>query len=828
MSAWVEDRAGRMSVRDARADERVGRLRVRLPTFFVVTAMCALTYAGLLYHPATGAALAVAGIATACGGALWLALEALGGARRSWAARLPPRATRAAVTFVTTLVALELGLLAIGVPAHLIAPWHWGKLASSVNGGLGQLGRWTWPYLGNARWARIAVLMLLVPATTVMALLFFWPTRPGAGARRVGALAIAVALALCGMTNAPGGAWRAQGLLLLVLVFAWLWLPTLRGFDAVRAIGWTAACALAALIAAPLLSGSHAWIPFASADSTRGAPRPSGSHAWIPYGFVEGTHPIEFQPDQLYRPIKGSPSQEPMLTVRAGQPPGLLRMTSLDRFDGLRFIRSDSPPETAATDIRAGAEASWYSNATITVEGLRSSLLVGAAGIATRVTPQGGRPPIGLQRAADGTLSLPGALAPGATYTVASYAPRPTAAQLSAAPRAFPQAYLPYTEFELPSPSASGLQSPQLAREAGSPPQRAELVRGSAIGTGEASASAAGAQAVAQRIRASPYGRMYALARHLAAGAASTYEAVTRIELYLLLGYSYDEQPPLARYPLESFVFDSRRGYCQQFSGAMTLMLRMDGIPARVGVGFKPVPLAVSSATAAREAGSSYWTARALDAHAWVEVFFSGIGWVPFDPTPAANVTGSEASGPVSKGRLLSGQGSAPWRWLSETVSPSASSHAARHRVRKSAGGGPLGLSGWQSALLALAIALTLAAWLRSRAARARTRATEVLSGEIAVRELEHALRGLAWPLLPGMTLTHVEQRLERAAQPQAAAYVRRLRERRFGRTRVLTAAQLSAARAERLALRRALARGRGLHGRLRALRLLPPRAPSL
>jgi hypothetical protein len=57
---------------------------------------------------------------------------------------------------------------------------------------------------------------------------------------------------------------------------------------------------------------------------------------------------------------------------------------------------------------------------------------------------------------------------------------------------------------------------------------------------------------------------------------------------------------------------------------------------------------------------------------------------------------------------------------------------------------------------------------------------------------------------------------------------VRTLRDRRFGRARALTSPELSAARAERLALRRALARGRGLRGRLRALRLLPPRAPSL
>ena len=67
-------------------------------------------------------------------------------------------------------------------------------------------------------------------------------------------------------------------------------------------------------------------------------------------------------------------------------------------------------------------------------------------------------------------------------------------------------------------------------------------------------------------------------------------------------------------------------GYCQQFSGAMALMLRMIGIPARVAAGFAP-----GSRTRKRRV-----RVRDLDAHSWVEVYFNGIGWVPFDPTPAA------------------------------------------------------------------------------------------------------------------------------------------------------------------------------------------------
>jgi transglutaminase-like putative cysteine protease len=787
MSAWAARRTAPVAVRRARADERPGLLLVRLLTFFAVTAMSAFAYAQLLHRPPAGAPFAVAAVATACGGALSRGLTAVGGAPSAGAAHARTRATRAAVILVTTLLGLELGLLAVGVPARLVAPWHWVALARAVAGGLAQLGSWSWPYLGSAHWARLSVLMLLVPATTLMALLFFWPARTRSATRRLCALAIAVALALCGMTNAPGGAWRAQGLLLLLLVFAWLWLPTLRSFDANRALGWTAACAVAALTVAPLLSGSRAWIPLAAG---------------------EATGPIALQWDQLYGPNQWPRSREPLLTVHASHPPRLLRITSLDRFDGLRFIRSDAPPETAATDIRPSADASWYETTTITIEGLSSNLLVGAAGLTTRVSWHGPRA-AAVARAPDGTLSLPVPVASGTSYTVRSYAPKPATEQLRAAPPSFPRSYLPYTEFELPLASASALHAPQLAREASSPPQRDQLVRGPALG-GEAS----GASVLARRIRASPYGPMYALARRLAAGAGSSYEVVERIERYLGAGHSYDEHPPLARYPLEAFLFESRRGYCQQFSGAMTLMLRMDGIPARVGEGFKPVPASLTSP----EREEARWMASALDAHAWVEVFFSGIGWIPFDPTPAAAYSaGSPAGRAVSKARLFG------------AVSPSAArAHASSPRgarARRHAGGErSLGISAWQWALLVLLVALALVAWLRF----ARTRATDPAGIETAVRELERALHGFAWPLRPGMTLAQIAQRLERGEQAQAAAYVRRLRDLRFGRAHALSAPELSAARAERRALRRALAHGGGLRGRLRALRLLPPHAPTL
>jgi protein-glutamine gamma-glutamyltransferase len=118
-------------------------------------------------------------------------------------------------------------------------------------------------------------------------------------------------------------------------------------------------------------------------------------------------------------------------------------------------------------------------------------------------------------------------------------------------------------------------------------------------------------------------------ARRLGARAGSPYEATLAVERWLRTagGFRYEEQPPLADAttgpPLVDFVVRHRSGYCQHFAGTMALMLRMLGIPARVAVGF----------TSGKWDGKQ-WVVSDVDAHAWVEAWFDGFGWLPFDPTP--------------------------------------------------------------------------------------------------------------------------------------------------------------------------------------------------
>ena len=81
---------------------------------------------------------------------------------------------------------------------------------------------------------------------------------------------------------------------------------------------------------------------------------------------------------------------------------------------------------------------------------------------------------------------------------------------------------------------------------------------------------------------------------------------------------------PDRKCPCAFFLGEGKNGYCQMFSGSMATILRMLGIPARVAEGFTPGKL---------DPRSRRFVVTDRDAHAWVEVYFPGAGWVAFDPT---------------------------------------------------------------------------------------------------------------------------------------------------------------------------------------------------
>src|SRR5262249_31047319 len=125
------------------------------------------------------------------------------------------------------------------------------------------------------------------------------------------------------------------------------------------------------------------------------------------------------------------------------------------------------------------------------------------------------------------------------------------------------------------------------------------------------------------------YARMGAQAEQVAGDAPGPYAAAVALEGWVRRGggLRLDQPPPAGAGmpPVAALTLRTKRGYCQHFAGAMALMLRMLGIPARVAVGFT---------SGSYDAKKGLWTVTDTNAHAWVEAWFAGYGWLPFDPTP--------------------------------------------------------------------------------------------------------------------------------------------------------------------------------------------------
>jgi transglutaminase-like putative cysteine protease len=138
------------------------------------------------------------------------------------------------------------------------------------------------------------------------------------------------------------------------------------------------------------------------------------------------------------------------------------------------------------------------------------------------------------------------------------------------------------------------------------------------------------------------YPRVKALAERVTARAPDVYDKVTALEAWLGSHTRYTTDiPPLApgQDTVTEFLFGNRRGYCEQISTALAVMLRSLGIPAREATGY--VPGSFNPIT-------DLYDVQAKDAHAWVQVWFPGYGWQSFDPTasvPLANPTPASALG---------------------------------------------------------------------------------------------------------------------------------------------------------------------------------------
>ena len=127
-----------------------------------------------------------------------------------------------------------------------------------------------------------------------------------------------------------------------------------------------------------------------------------------------------------------------------------------------------------------------------------------------------------------------------------------------------------------------------------------------------------------------------ALASKWTAGTTNPYDAASAIEAHLRdpRSFQYTLRPPAApagTWPVVYFLTQSHRGYCQYFASAMGAMLRSLGIPARLVSGYGP---GSPQSDASSKPTAHQQIVTTSDAHTWVEAFFPGYGWIPFEPTP--------------------------------------------------------------------------------------------------------------------------------------------------------------------------------------------------
>ena len=127
--------------------------------------------------------------------------------------------------------------------------------------------------------------------------------------------------------------------------------------------------------------------------------------------------------------------------------------------------------------------------------------------------------------------------------------------------------------------------------------------------------------------------RVRALAADTIEGRKTDYDKAKAIEQYFKRGtFKYEtknvEVPAEEQDYVDQFLFETKRGYCDNFSTAMVVMLRSVGIPARWVKGY-----ANGTEVDKTEEGLRVFEIENNDAHSWVEAYIDGIGWMPFEPT---------------------------------------------------------------------------------------------------------------------------------------------------------------------------------------------------
>jgi transglutaminase-like putative cysteine protease len=128
------------------------------------------------------------------------------------------------------------------------------------------------------------------------------------------------------------------------------------------------------------------------------------------------------------------------------------------------------------------------------------------------------------------------------------------------------------------------------------------------------------------------------VAQEVTAAGVTSYDKALALQTYFSDGdFTYSEDAPVEEgydgsgAEIIATFLEKKSGYCVHFASAMAIMARILGIPSRIAVGFQP-------GTASTLQGVTSYTVSSHDLHAWPELYFEGIGWLRFEPTPGRGV----------------------------------------------------------------------------------------------------------------------------------------------------------------------------------------------
>lgn len=213
------------------------------------------------------------------------------------------------------------------------------------------------------------------------------------------------------------------------------------------------------------------------------------------------------------------------------------------------------------------------------------------------------------------------------------------------------------------------------------------LVRSSVprLTAGQLARSSAGVQGISEdftRIPGNVPEIVRTTASAVAGSSATPYEKAMAIQKYLRSAeFTYSLQSPVqggydgnGLSVLADFL-DQKSGYCIHYASAMAVMARLEGIPSRIAVGYAPGRLTGATVSVAGEGALPEYEVDARDAHAWPELYFQGLGWVPFEPTPSRGVVpdyASEALSPSAPGALENNDDLVPDATPAPAPAPSA------------------------------------------------------------------------------------------------------------------------------------------------------------